>query len=132
MTTMTIEVPDALMAQLVDQDRPVQEVIVSAAEAYFFDSPESRAVIRCRMRRDEGLSRAERVDRLIRLGIVRNPGEWDTAYARRWRNLPDDEKRRFIEETRAMFFADSPASSFIMANGTDNPFDHLDQPDSQP
>lgn len=176
MTTMTIEVPDALMAQLVDQDRPVQELVVSAlekalayepaeklpepskeeivrwliesglvrdpsawdtpgarewedlpnkekeqhlkeaAEVYFPDSPASRAVIRGRMRLDEGLSRAERVDRLIRLGIVRNPEEWDTAYARRWRNLPDDEKRRFIEETRAMFFPDSPASSYIIEN----------------
>ena len=176
MTTLTIEVPDDLMAELVCQDRPVQEVVVDAleralahepanasqgpskeeivrrlteagfirdpsewdtlgakqwrdlpdaekeqhlrevAEAYFPDAPASRAVIRGRMRLDAELTRAEMADRLIRLGIVRNPEEWDTAFARRWRNLPDDEKRRFIEETRAMFFPDAPASSYIIEN----------------
>lgn len=176
MTTVTIEVPDDLMAELVGQDRPVQEVVVEAleralahepaetpqepskeeivrrllesglvrdpsewdtpgarawrdlpdaekeqhlkevAEAYFPDAPASRAVIRNRKRLDIELSRAEMADRLIRLGIVRNPEEWDTPSARRWRKLSDDEKRQFIEETRAMLFPDSPASSYIIAN----------------
>jgi len=175
MTTVTIEVPDALMAQLVGDDRPVQEAIVSvlenalgyksvemlpepsreeivqrlresglvrdpgesdmraqewedltddekaehikeAAETYFPGSPASRAVIRGRMRLDEGLSRAEMVKRLIRSGIARNPKEWNTPSARQWRKLSAAEKQRFIDETRSVKFEDSPASSAVSAN----------------
>ncbi|HRJ43083.1 MAG: hypothetical protein KJZ86_00655 [Caldilineaceae bacterium] len=176
MTTLTIEVPDELMAQLVGDDRPVQEVVVSAlekalgykpaellpepskeeivrrlmevglvrepseldlpearewedlpedekeqhlkevAEMYFPDSPASRAVIRGRIRLDEGLSRAEMVKRLVRSGIARNPKEWDTLSARQWRKLSAAEKQRFIDETRLVKFKGSPASSAISAN----------------
>lgn len=86
------------------------------AETYLADAPASRSIIRDRKRLETERSRAEMAERLIHLGIVRHPEEWDTLSARRWRELPDDEKRQFIEETQAMMFSDSPASSYIMAN----------------
>ena len=176
MTTLTIEVPDELMAELVGQERPVQEVVVvtleralgykpadtpqepskeeivqrliesgfvrdpnewdtsgakawrdlpdaekeqhlkEAAEMYFPDSPASRAVIRGRMRLEEGLSRAEMVKRLIRRGIARKPQEWDTPSARQWRKLSAAEKQRFIDETRMVKFPDAPASFAVSVN----------------
>jgi len=176
MTTVSIDIPDNLLAELVGQDRPVQEVVVDVlaralgrepdntphqptkeeivqrlresgfvrdpnewdtpgakawrdlpdpekeqhlkevAETYLPDAPASRSIGCDRERLETGFSRSEMAERLIRLEIVRHPEEWDTPSARRWRTLPDEEKRQFIEETRTMMFSDSPASSYIIAN----------------
>jgi hypothetical protein len=93
-----------------------QQHLKERAEMYFPDAPASRAIIRGRKRLDTELTRAEMAERLLRLGIVHDPEEWDTQSACRWQKLSDEEKQQFIEETRGRLFPDSPASSFIIAN----------------
>ena len=85
--------------------------IKETENVYFSD-----AVIRNRKRLETDVPREEVVRRLLAAGLIREPGSWDNEYARAWRDLPDEEKQRHIQEMNEMFFSDSPASRFIIEN----------------
>ncbi len=108
MTTLTIEVPDDLMAKLVRQDWPVQEVVVALLENAL-GKQESVAPA-------QKPSKEEIVRRLLEAGFVRDPSEWDTPGARAWRDLPDAEKEQHLKEVAEAYFPDAPASRAVIRN----------------
>lgn len=61
-------------------------------------------------------SREEIIQQLVTAGLVRVPGSWDTPGARAWRERSEVERRRLINEMKAIYFPDSFASTLMGEN----------------
>jgi hypothetical protein len=86
-------------------------VAVQAHEAYKAQHPEESPEI---YHTKEELSRAEVLQRLHSAGLIREPGVWDTAGARTWRELPQEEKEHHLRETQALYLPDAAASRAVI------------------
>ena len=84
---------------------------VQAHEAYKAQHSEEKPEI---YHTKEELSRAEVLQRLQTAGLIREPGTWDTAGARAWRELPQEEKEHHLRETQALYFPDAAASRAVI------------------
>ncbi len=106
MTTLTIEVPDSLLAKMARQNRPIQEVVVTLLEDAFEKEVEPVAPL--------AVTREWMIQSLISAGLIREPGTWDNPAAKEWRNLSTTEKRRHLEERKAMRFLGSPGATAVL------------------
>ena len=106
MTTVTIEVPDRLLAKMARQDRPIQEVVVTLLEDAFEKEVEPAAPL--------AATRERMIQGLVSAGLIRKPGTWDSPAAKEWRNLSTIEKRRHLEERKAMRFLGSPGATAVL------------------
>lgn len=97
---------------LSEQER--QQHIKAMEEVYFPDALASRIIIRNRKRFETDVPRQEVVRRLVATSLIRSPGSWDTEAARQWRQLPEEEQQKLIDEVTALYFPDSPASKFLI------------------
>ncbi len=106
MTTLTIEVPDALMAKLARQERPVQEVIVAVLEDMFGEKARNQA--------SPQPTREQVISDLVQAGLICEPGTLDSPAAKAWRDLPQTEKRRHLAERKALRFVGSPGATAVL------------------
>ena len=106
MTTLTIEVPDSLLAKVTRQNRPIQEVVVTLLEDAFEKEVEPAAPLAATCER--------MIQGLVSAGLIREPGMWDSPAAKEWRNLSAAEKRRHLEERKAMRFLGSPGATAVL------------------
>ena len=108
MTTVTIEVPDALMAKLAREERPIQEVVIAVLEDAFgngngfasFAEPSKEEVIR----------------QLCQIGFLSDAEPMDDPMADEWDRLPDAEKQIHLQGVDELVFLDSPLSRSIIEN----------------
>ena len=106
MTTVTIEVPDRLLAKVARQNRPVQEVVVALLEDAFEKETEPIA--------PSPPTREQMIRNLLQAGLIRESSTWDSPAAKAWRNLPVTKKRRHLEERKAMRFLGSPGATAVL------------------
>jgi len=105
-TTLTVDVPNELLAKIKQSGRSVQELIVESLERTLND----RAAISL----IKEPTKDEIVQRLAEAKLIYMPNTWDSPAAQAWRDLPEDEKAQHLEERLHMRFAGSPAASAII------------------
>jgi hypothetical protein len=105
MALLTVEIPEKLLAKLKRTGRPAQEVIVEALEKVLNGKPAQEP---------EELSREEIVKRLLDSGFARNPDEYDSPEVQAWLALSEEERKRIVAETDALWFPDSAVSQAII------------------
>ena len=110
MALLTMEIPEKLLAKLRNTGRPIEDVVMETLEEKFIDIDETDAQPLV------SLPREELVQRLVAAGLIREPGTWDTPGAKAWRELSEDEKKRYFQEMESIYFPDSFASNLISQN----------------
>ncbi len=108
MAIITVEISEELLAQLQQTGRSAQEIVVETLENAL--DKESDPIEKSQT----GPAKEEVLQRLLAAGLIREPGTWDSAGARAWRELPQEEKDRHIQEMESMYFPDAAASRAII------------------
>lgn len=106
MTTITIEVPDALLAKVAQQERSVQEIVVDLLEDAFENGQNAVAALEP--------TREEMIHQLVQAGLIREPGTFDSPAAKAWRDLSQAEKHQHLNERNALRFEGSPGAAAII------------------
>lgn len=106
MTTITIEVPDELLAKVAQQERSIQEIVVDLLADAFANGQNAAS--------NPEPTREEMIRRLVQAGLIREPGTFDSPAAKTWRDLPQAEKRRHLKERNALRFEGSPGATAII------------------
>lgn len=105
MTTITIEVPDELLAKVAQQERSIQEVVIDLLEDAF--DKNDRPVL------PQSSTREDTLRELTSMGLIRAPGAWDSTAAKEWRSLPPAERQQHLRERKAMRFSGSPGATAV-------------------
>lgn len=106
MTTITIEVPDELLAKVTQQERPIQEVVVGLLK----DAFENRWA-------NEQMSIPSEEDAILNLyqtGLLAETQILDDEFADEWDNLPTVEKQVHLDEMDDLILKDSALSRYII------------------
>lgn len=106
MTTITIEVPDALLAKVAQQERSVQEIVVDLLE----DALEKNV----RQARNTAPAREQTIRELVNAGLIQEPGVWDSPAARAWRNLSNADREQHLSERKTLRFEGSPGATAVI------------------
>ncbi|MBI1297439.1 hypothetical protein GC175_21060 [bacterium] len=105
MAVIHIEIPEKLWIRLQNTGRPVEELVVEALEKSLEESPATKS---------QEPSEQEILQRLSEAGYLSDPKVWDGPDARSWRDLPEVEKQRYIQEMESVWLPDSAASRLIL------------------
>lgn len=105
MAIIQVEIPEKLWTRLQNTGRSVEEFVVEALEKSL-DEPYAP--------KHQHPSREEIIQRLENAGYLSDPEAWDGPDAQSWRNLPEEEKQRYIHEIESVWLPDSSASRFIL------------------
>ncbi len=140
MATLTIELPDEVVAHLAQIGHSPKEILLDGILQILAREPEltvtelaSRLSLSSRVdvfgdltqptisfrerkkrKKEKNLPREEIIRRLLESGFVRKPEEFDNSSAQEWRALPETERQQHIKEMTEMYFPDSPASNYII------------------
>ncbi|MBX3051490.1 MAG: hypothetical protein KF753_08460 [Caldilineaceae bacterium] len=108
MTTLTIEVPDELMAKLAQQERSIQEIVVDLLEDAFANGRKGQPIT---IPPEE-----EAIRHLYQTGFLTEAENLDDELADEWDNLPDKERQTHLGEVDALVLKDSALSRYIIEN----------------
>lgn len=108
MTTITIEVPDELLAKVTQHDRSVEEVVITLLEDAFGNGwGETQTA---------SLSEADAIRHLYETGFLAKAENLDDEFADEWDSLPEEEKQAHLAEAEALVLKDSSLSRYIIEN----------------
>lgn len=108
MTTITIEVPDELLAKVAQQKRSIQEIVVDLLEDAFANGWVKEKVFIP--------SEKEAVHHLYQTGFLAETESLDDELADEWDNLPEAERQAHLDEVDALVLKDSSLSQYIIEN----------------
>lgn len=108
MTTITIEVPDELLAKVAQQERSIQEIVVDLL-ADAFENGRAKEEVSIP-------SEEEAMRHLYQTGFLAETESLDDKLADEWDNLPREEKQAYFDEADALILKDSALSQYIIEN----------------
>jgi len=108
MTTITIEVPDELLAKVAQQERSIQEIVVDLLEDAFENG---WAIEQIPIPSEE-----EAIRHLYQTGFLAETESLDDELADEWDNLPEEEKQVYFDEADSLILKDSALSQYIIKN----------------
>ena len=108
MTTITIEVPDELLAKVAQQERSIQEIVVDLlADAFENGWGKEQASIP---------SEEDTICHLYQTGYLVETESLADELADEWDNLPEEDKQAHLDEVDALILKDSSLSRYIIEN----------------
>lgn len=108
MTTITIEVPDELLAKVAQQERSIQEIVVDLLEDALENGwRENQVTIP---------SEEDAIRHLYQMGFLAEAQSLDDELADEWDSLPEEEQQAHLDEVDTLILKDSLLSQYIIEN----------------
>ncbi len=108
MTTVTIDVPDSLLAKVAQQNLSIQEVVIAVLDDAFGNGwGEKQITIP---------SEEDAIRHLYQTGFLAEGESLNDELANEWDSLSEEEKQAHLDEVGALVLKDSPLSQYIIEN----------------